>query len=136
MYIMASSLVFLCDSRLCELVGLFLVYSLDHFSSHLFILSNSHVLDFLLSYYFVIFYYCPLVACLFSNDRKKESESRYRVVGEELEAIEGDIEKEFHTCIYLILVIFSPPPLSSQVPPNPTQSLLYSNFSSSFLPFL
>ena len=56
--------------------SLILVPSLGFFSFCLFILSNSDVIGFVclfypVTFYFVIFYYYPLEACLFSNERQK-----------------------------------------------------------------
>lgn len=56
--------------------SLVLVSCLGHFSLHLFVLSNSDVLDFVLSYFF-LFYHRAIKASLFSNERLKCSECEW-----------------------------------------------------------
>lgn len=61
----------------------FLVPSLELF---LFVFSNFNVLVFILPY-FIIFYYYPLEACLFSNEQEKGSGSGREGSKEELERV-------------------------------------------------
>lgn len=65
----------------------FLVPSLELFLS---VFSNSNVFIFILPYY-IVFYYYPLEACLFSNESQKGSGSGKEGSGEELESIEGEV---------------------------------------------
>lgn len=65
----------------------FLVPSLELFLS---VFSNSNVFVFILPYYIISYYY-PLEACLFSDEPQKGSGSGKEGSGEELESIEGEV---------------------------------------------
>lgn len=74
-YVIASSLVFLWDSQVCERVSLVLVPSLGLFSFCLFVLSNFDVIVLVLFCYMLLL---SLRSLCFSNKRQKRSRSGWK----------------------------------------------------------
>jgi hypothetical protein len=72
---MASSLVFEGASGCAKQWIPDSCTSLGVLSFSLFVLPDSNLLVFVLVYY-ILFYYHPFEACLFSNERQRETESR------------------------------------------------------------